>query len=148
MHDIETVRLTSRILVVDRSLLLAWMVAKVVPPGVKVERASTFDQAERMLTENPPDAAVLHLAPSHQNWRRLLDLCIGNGRLIPFLCVAAVDHYEVCNYSLPCRTEDLIPRDLTPVEFAEMIAALVDECRQKDPLRFRYLRPELSDSAG
>ena len=130
----------ARLLVVDRSELLAWRVAKVAPPGVEVERASTFAQAQQMLAESPPDAALFNLAPCHSNWRRLLDECTGNGRLIPFLCIAALDHYEACSCDLPCRVEDLIPKGLPHEEFGLKIAGLIDECRQEDPPRFRHLR--------
>ncbi len=133
-----------RLLVVDRSELLAWRVAKVAPPGVDVERATTFAQAEQMLAESPPDAALFNLAPCHTNWRRLLDECTGNGRLIPFLCIAALDHYEDCCCTVPCRAEDLIPKGLPSGEFGVMIANLIKECREEDPLRFRHLR-ETSD---
>lgn len=130
----------TRILVVDGSELLAWRVAKVAPPGVEVERATTFAQAEQMLAESPPDAALFNLVPCHTNWRRLLDECTGNGRLIPFLCIVALDHYEVCNCDLPCRADDLISKDLPNGEFGVKIAGLINECQEEDPPRFRHLR--------
>ena len=114
--------------------------AKVAPVGVEVERATTFAQAVQMLAESPPDAALFNLAPCHTDWRRLLDECTGNGRLIPFLCIAALDHYEVCSCTVPCRTEDLIPKGLPHEELGVKIAGLIDECGQDDPERFRHLR--------
>lgn len=130
----------ARLLVVDGSELLAWRVAKVAPPGVEIERATTFAEAEKLLAESPPDAALFNLAPCHSDWRRLLNECTGNGRLIPFLCIAALDHYELCRCAIPCRAEDLISETLPREEFGMKIAALIDESRQQDPPRFRHLK--------
>lgn len=134
----------SRLLVVGRSELLAWTVAKVAPAGVEIERATTFAEAEKKLAENPPDAALFNLVPCHPNWRKLLNECTGNGRLIPFFCMAEVNHYESCGCSLPCRKEDLITENLPGDQFGEIIAALMEECGQEDPPRFRHMREKLS----
>lgn len=132
----------TRILVVDGSELLAWRVAKVAPPGVEVERATTFAQAQKMLAESPPDAALFNLTPCHSNWRRLLDECTGNRQLIPFLCIVDLDQYEACSCDLPCRAEDLISEGLPNREFGVKIAGLINECGQEDPERFHGRRDE------
>ncbi len=130
----------ARLLVVDRSELVAWRVAQVAPAGVDVERATTFVQAQKMLDEDPPDAVLFNLAPCHSDWRRLLDRCVGGGRSIPFLCMAAVDHYEVAACELPCRLEDVIPKGLSPAELSKKIAGLMAETGRGDASEFRRAR--------
>ncbi|MCD4747965.1 MAG: hypothetical protein K8R59_01220 [Thermoanaerobaculales bacterium] len=132
-----------RLLVVDRSELLAWMVAKVATPGVKIERAETFVEAERVLAEDPPDGAIFNLVPCHTKWRLLIDRCVDNGRAIPFLCTAVLEHYDACGCELPCRGEDFIPRTMPPHEFSKRITLLMEECRKNSPERFRVGRAQL-----
>jgi len=79
-----------RLLIVDGSPLMAWLVSTLAQPEVKVERATSFKEAETILKENPPDAAILNITPAHLNWSLLGDLCRVHQPPIPFLCCNAV----------------------------------------------------------
>lgn len=129
-----------RLLVVDRSQLLAWMVERFAPSEVLVSRASTFPEARKCLEEKPPDAAIFNLTPCHPDWRRLIDLCQGEERNIPFLCVAELDHYDYCSCRLPCRTEDVVSKAVSREEFKARIEALIAETKETDRQRFRRTR--------
>lgn len=136
----------SRLLVVDRSELLAWRVAKIVPSGVQVEGVSSLSEALRILEDNPPDAAIFELSRCHSDWRTLLDACTEGEHLIPFLCVAEIGVFEACGRQIPCRQEDLIPEELPKDVFGRKIADLIRESQENDPPRFRYRRGRSTSS--
>lgn len=113
-----------RLLVVDRSELLAWRISRIVPPDVEVESVNTLAAARRRLRENPPDAAIFDLCRCHSDWEALFEACSSHDHPIPFLCVAEVDHFEACGRELPCRQEELISEGLPREELGRKIAGL------------------------
>lgn len=136
----------TRILVVDRSELLAWVVERLSPPGVVIERASSFADAERALVIDPPDAAVFYLERCHASWRTLIDRCLEGPRVIPFVCTGELEHLESCGCDLPCRIEDFVPINATPAEFTDRISSLIADCKSDESPRFRHGREPWADT--
>jgi len=136
----------TRILVVDRSELLAWVVERLSPPDVVIERASSFTDAERALVQDPPDAAVFYLERCHACWRTLIDRCLDGPRVIPFVCTGELEHFESCGCDLPCREADFVPSGGTSAEFKNRINSLVEDCKEREPQRFRRDRELWTDA--
>jgi DNA-binding response OmpR family regulator len=83
-----------RLLVLDGSLVLRHVVARLVPSDVAVESAATFDEAWRVLTQRPPDALIVTLGPSDLPWRRIQRRCHESDPPIPVL-------FESCVHPTP-----------------------------------------------
>ena len=126
-----------RILVVDRSDLLAWVVNRLAPPDTVIERASSFADAKRTLLDDPPDAAIFSLERCHASWRALIDCCIENPRTIPFVCTGELEHFDACGCELPCRMEDFMPGHATADELAGRIASLIGDRKTREPHRIQ-----------
>ncbi len=136
----------TRILVVDRSELLAWVVERLSPPDVVIERASSFADAKRALVNDPPDAAVFHLERCHASWRTLIACCLENPRVIPFVCTGEPGHFDACGCDLPCRIEDFMPINAIPAQFTDRIGSLIAESESDKPLQFRRGREPWADT--
>ena len=136
-----------RLLVIDGSELLTWMVSRIAPVGVEVDRAATFSEAERILNNNPPDAAIFNLAPCIPIWRHLIEACVQSKPVIPFLCTAAMDEESACSLGVPCRRGDFISLDMTPTELSQAISFLIEEARCERPRRFGFGREIFDHSA-
>jgi DNA-binding NtrC family response regulator len=78
-----------RLLVIDESRVLPWVVERLAPPGVAVEVALDFDEAERVIREHRPDAAVVSIPPAQLPWREFQHLCGSQQPPVPVL-------YESC----------------------------------------------------
>lgn len=77
-----------RLLVLDPSHILAWIVRH-EHPELEVDEAADFDQAARRLAEWPPDAALVSLPPASVPWRDFQRRCSGHHPAVPVL-------YESC----------------------------------------------------
>ena len=124
-----------RLLIVDGSPLMAWLVSTVTPPGVQVERASSFTEAEIMLKEHPPDAAILNITPSHLNWSFLGDLCRVHQPPIPFLCCNAVPTDADDDAFVACPIEKHLIKPFSIKELRECVNHLIEEVSCRDRLR-------------
>lgn len=78
-----------RLLVLDHSGILPWLVEHAAPAGVDVEAVTDLQQAERVLREHPPDAAVVSVPPATLPWRQFQHLCATCEPPVPVL-------YESC----------------------------------------------------
>lgn len=134
------------LLVVDGSELLTWMVSRIAPVGVVVNRASTFSEAEKILSHHPPDAAIFNLSPCIPIWRTLIEACIQSVPIIPFLCTAARDEESACSSGVPCRQGDFISLDMTPTELSRAVSFLIEEARCDRPDRFTAKRDPYDQS--
>jgi DNA-binding response OmpR family regulator len=85
-----------RILILDGSRVLLELVRRLVPPGVVIESATSFDQALLLLLENPPDAIIANVGPSDLRWKRIQDLCHEHQPPIPAL-------FESCVFDSPAE---------------------------------------------
>lgn len=116
-----------RVLVLDPSRILTYLVRHETPPEVEVEEAASLDEAERRLREDPPDAAVVSLPPAHLPWRSFQHLCASRRPPVPVL-------YESCVHT--CADEaGLDPHDgyaaflAKPARPAELRGALAELVR-------------------
>ena len=64
-----------RLLVVDQSRILQWLVRHEFPDGLDIASAQSLDEAERILEALPPDAAVVSLPPAELPWRAFQHRC-------------------------------------------------------------------------
>lgn len=81
-----------RLLVVDQSLILQWLVQHEFPDGLEVASARSLQEAEQLLAFNPPDAAIVSLPPAQLPWREFQRRCATHVPPIPVLyesCVGA-----------------------------------------------------------
>jgi len=78
-----------RLLVLDQSRILPWRVGREVPADVVLLPVAGVRQAERVLVDEPPDAAVVSLSPARIDWRSFQHLCATRCPPVPVL-------YESC----------------------------------------------------
>ncbi|MEO8197106.1 MAG: hypothetical protein ABI689_10315 [Thermoanaerobaculia bacterium] len=81
-----------RLLVVDQSLILQWLVRHEFPDGVEIASAQSLHEAEALLAAdgpNAPDAAVVSLPLARLPWREFQHRCATHAPPIPVL-------YESC----------------------------------------------------
>lgn len=78
-----------RLLVIDESRVLPWVVEHLAPPGVAVAVALDFDEAEQVIREHRTDAVVVSLPPAQLPWREFQRLCASQRPPVPVL-------YESC----------------------------------------------------
>ena len=126
----------TRLLLVDGSDLMGWLVAHLIPPEVEVIRATSFTEADRWLREKPPDAAIFNLMPRHLDWRTLLDRCVQGERIVPYLCCSAIDNDEERDGPLPCRPEDFFTKLIPQNELRNLLERLFAESRARERGRF------------
>lgn len=95
----------TRVLVVDGSELMGWLVQHLVPRYVEVVRASTFNEATSLLADDPPGAAIFNLTPSNLNWDQLVEICCRHDPPVPFLFCSTMTPAEENEVKLPCMEE-------------------------------------------
>lgn len=134
-----------RLLVVDGEGALYEKISGGLAPDVELIRTETFSDAEILLTEDPPDAVVFFVVPCFSMWRALIERCINDRPMIPFLCCARIEENPPCSCAMPCREEDMLASDTPMAEITNRINALIDEVRQPQPERFRPGRAALPD---
>lgn len=78
-----------RLLVLDDSPLLSWLIRHELAGEAEVEVVGDFECAERRLIERPPAAVVVNLPPAELPWRRFQHLCATRRPPVPVL-------YESC----------------------------------------------------
>ena len=81
-----------RLLVLDGSRLLPWLVRRLSPAEVEVELARSSDEALRMLRDDPPDAAIVNVDPGGPPWREIGRRCAERRPPIPVLFESNVFH--------------------------------------------------------
>lgn len=122
----------TRLLLVDGSDLMGWLVGRLIPCNVEIVRAGTFAEAERCLRTQPPDAAIFNITPRHLNWRVLLDRCVRHEPSIPFLCCSAFEHDEQNDGPLPCRPEDYFTKSIPQDGFRTLLERLCADSRIRE----------------
>lgn len=80
-----------RVLVLDQSQILPWIVRHDLEalPDLEVEAVHSLREAEAILFNHPPDAAVVSVPPAQLDWRKFQHLCAKHDPPIPVL-------YESC----------------------------------------------------
>lgn len=122
-------RTMTRLLLVDGSDLMGWLVARLIPGNVEIVRATSFGEADRCLRDKPPDVAIFNLTPRHLDWRVLLDRCSDRQPVIPFLCCSPFENDFERDGPLPCRQEDYFTKSISRDEFQKLLSRLCTESR-------------------
>lgn len=122
---------STRLLIVDGSPLTAWLITRVVPPDVRVATATTMQDAERLLTDDPPDAVIFNLTPCRIGWRRLVELCLARQPPIPFRCSSAVEGSALRDTEMPCRTEDHFEKTIPVDSLKRVVADLIADVERR-----------------
>lgn len=79
-----------RVLVVDESRVLSWVVSRLAGPEVDIDPVDSFEEAlERVSSGAPIDAAVVSLTPARLPWRAFQRACAERRPQVPVL-------YESC----------------------------------------------------
>jgi DNA-binding NtrC family response regulator len=113
-----------RLLVVDQSLILQWLVRHEFPDGLEIASAQSLHEAEQLLTSASPDAAVVSLPPAKLPWHDFQRRCAAHVPPIPVL-------YETC-VDIDAAAIGLDPRDgyaaflHKPAARAELHSALAE----------------------
>lgn len=119
-----------RVLVVDGSHLMVWLVQTLVPDGVEVVQASRFADAQFVLTSDPPDAAIFNLTPSTLEWSRLISLCHEHAPPIPFVLCTTLDGELPSELHLPHPPLAVVRK---PARISDLRATLSDLLREVRP---------------
>lgn len=119
----------TRVLIVDGSSLMAWLVAQVAPPDVEVVHATSLALAEEILDRAPPDAAIFNVTPAPIEWRSLFERCSRHVPPIPFLCCSVLDGPDVVDLGISCADADYFSKSLSVAELRERVLTLVDRAR-------------------
>ena len=117
----------TRLLLVDGSDLMGWLVARLIPSSMEIVRVGSFAEADRFLREQPPDAAIFNLTPRHLDWRALIDLCVYREPAIPFLCCTVLENEEERDGPLPCRPKDYFTTSISKEGLRELLERLCSE---------------------
>ena len=83
-----------RLLVVDQSLILQWLVRHEFPDGLEIASAQSLAEAETLLAaegREAPDAAVVSLPPARLPWREFQHRCATHTPPIPVLYESCID---------------------------------------------------------
>ena len=83
-----------RLLVVDQSLILQWLVRHEFPDGLEIASAQSLQEAETLLAAEgceAPDAAVVSLPPARLPWREFQHRCATHTPPIPVLYESCID---------------------------------------------------------
>ena len=83
-----------RLLVVDQSLVLQWLVRHEFPDGLEIASAQSLQEAETLLAAEgceAPDAAVVSLPPARLPWREFKHRCATHAPPIPVLYESCID---------------------------------------------------------
>jgi DNA-binding response OmpR family regulator len=114
-----------RILVLDGSQLMGWLVDSLAPGSVAVHRAASFDEARWALEKDPPDVAIFNMAPANLPWHELRDLCRVSEPEIPFLCVSTVE--ETSADLEGCQDDRAVVIPIPNSELQDRIGRLINE---------------------
>jgi len=117
----------TRLLLVDGSDLMGWLVARLIPQCVEIVRVGSFDEADSYLREQPPDAAIFNLSPRHLDWRALIDRCVYHRPAIPFLCCTVFENDEERDGPVPCRPKDYFTKSISKDDFRALLERLCAE---------------------
>ncbi|HOC43457.1 MAG TPA: response regulator [Thermoanaerobaculales bacterium] len=115
-----------RVLVVDGSRLMAWLVQTLASDDVEVVQAGRLADAHALLVDDPPDAAIFNLTPWDLEWSRLIDLCHDHAPPIPFVLCSTLDDELPAGLQLSRPPVAVIKK---PARISELRAAVFDLLR-------------------
>jgi len=113
-----------RVLVLDSSGILPWVVEHTATPGTVVQAVRTVEEAERAVRERRPDAAVVSVPHGNLPWARFQHVCAMQRPPVPVL-------YESCVVDSPSAAgidpDDGICRFLRSPARRDELARALDE---------------------
>jgi DNA-binding response OmpR family regulator len=121
----------ARVLVVDGSHLMVWIVQMLVPAGVQGVQASRFADAQALLAGDPPDAAIFNLTPWHLDWQRLIALCHEHAPPIPFVLCSTLDSELPGELELPVPPLAVIRKPARISDLRATLSALLAEVEHR-----------------
>lgn len=116
-----------RLLVLDESRILAWLVERLAPPGTEVVGLVRFEEACRALAENPPDAAIVSMTRARLPWREFQKRCASLKPPVPVLFESSVflSAEEAGLEAETCHTH-FLPKPAPIADFEAAVAGLLD----------------------
>jgi hypothetical protein len=84
-----------RLLVLDRSGILPWLVTHAAPPGVEVVAVTSLGDAERCVRERRIDGVVVSMPHSQLPWASFQHLCASQRPPVPVLYTSCEHHDAV-----------------------------------------------------
>ena len=118
----------TRVLMVDGSTLMGWLVKSLSSSAIDIVCARSFDDARRLLRSHPPDAAIFNITPSELPWHELRDLCRCHEPSIPFLCFSAVE--DAAGEVAVCDDAELLYKPVPTSELRSRVDDLVSSARR------------------
>jgi hypothetical protein len=122
-----------RILVLDGSQLMGWLVDSLAPASAAVHRSASFDEARWVLEHDPPDIAIFNITPADLPWHELRDLCRSSDPEIPHLCVSTVEDAGA-NHDI-WQDERSVVKPIPNAELQDRIGRLISDAFKPDPDR-------------
>lgn len=119
----------TRVLVVDGSELMGWLVQHLVPRHVEVVRAATFSEANSVLSHDPPGAAIFNITPSNLNWQQLVEICCRQDPPVPFLFCSTLSPAEESEIELPCLRDHVFDKPMRISELRLSLNELLDKVK-------------------
>jgi DNA-binding NtrC family response regulator len=116
-----------RVLVVDGSHLMVWLVQTLVPDDVEVVQAGRFADAQSLLASDPPDAAIFNLTPSTLEWSQLIALCHEHTPPIPYVLCTTLDGELPAELQLPSPPLAIVRK---PARISDLRATLSELLRE------------------
>lgn len=83
-----------RVLVLDECGLQRFVLGKLCPSETELLSLASFEEAMRLLRDDPPDAAVVSMPPAEIDWKAFQHLCASASPPVPVL-------YESCVFESP-----------------------------------------------
>jgi DNA-binding response OmpR family regulator len=119
-----------RVLVVDGSRLMAWLVGAVAPEAIEVQHASSLAEARDALLHHPPQAAMFNLTPARLPWHELAEICRKSKPPIPFRCYSAFSAEDEEAGDLPVTCHFVLDKPRTLDELRAQVENLVQQAHE------------------
>ena len=114
-----------RLLVADGSQLMVRLVQRLVPNDVEVIDVQRLADAREVLATDPPDAAILTVAPSHGDLSELVGLCGSHVPPVPFLLCSTLDRDPPMERSLPDPAVAVLTKPVRLCDLRHALAQLL-----------------------
>ena len=119
-----------RVLVVDGSQLMGWLVDSLTPESVDVRQTTCFAEAKDLLITDSPDAAIFNIGPSDLPWGDLHAICDSHDPRIPYLCCSAVEDLPAEKLDMYCADNRVLIKPIPMMELREHVLGLAEEARK------------------
>jgi len=119
-----------RLLIVDRSGILAWRVGRAAPPGTCVQAASSLKEAARRVCDDPPDAVVVSVPRARLPWAQFQRLCAERRPPVPVLYESCLEEGALeANLAPAGGTALFLPKPASPAVLRQALVGLLAAAR-------------------